>query len=104
MDVFPLTFVLLHFTTLGRLVKRIEHLQPGIIYDLWRRTEALVLVNVEVFPRRSVMLKVATVCPQEIPVHLLGDDQVAALVAKLHKHWSAPLYRQLHQANHGPLT
>ena len=108
MGIIQLTFILLNFFTLGRLIKRVEHLHPGLINDLWNRSsffdKADVILGFVIFWRRATMLDVAVVRPQELPVYLLGDDQVAALVTKLHQHWAASAYRGLNHTSHGPLA
>ncbi|WP_027256909.1 hypothetical protein [Leisingera aquimarina] len=92
-----LVFVLSNFRTLGRLYARISKQFPGVLDQIWEKqsfsAKADIVFGPAVFAKRAMLLNVAVVCPYKLPVHLLGDDEVAALVRKLNERKLSGAYR-----------
>ncbi len=92
-----LVFVLLNFRTLGRLYARINRQYPGVVDQLWEQQSIArkldVVFGFAVFAKRAMLMNFAVMNPEKLPVYLLGDDQVAALVRKLNKGMTAGAYR-----------
>ncbi|KPD12167.1 hypothetical protein [Phaeobacter sp. 11ANDIMAR09] len=97
MGILHLIFVLLNFPTLGRLYSRINTQFPGDVDQLWERQSVErkidVLFGFAVFAKRAMLMNLAVMQPEELPVYLLGDDQIAKLVGALNDRQSASVYR-----------
>lgn len=97
MGILHLVFVLFNFRTLGRLCGRINEQFPGAVDQLWERQSFARKIDVvfgfSVFAKRAMLMNFAVMMPDKLPVHWLGDDQIAAHVRKLNGGISAGIYR-----------
>ncbi|QAX31370.1 hypothetical protein [Leisingera sp. NJS204] len=97
MGILHLIFVLFNFRTLGRLYARINQQFPGVMDQLWEQQSFARKIDVvfgfAVFAKRAMLMNFAVMNLDKLPVYLLGDDQIAALVRKLNTGMSAGIYR-----------
>jgi hypothetical protein len=101
-----LVFVFLNFRLLGRLRARLHHRFPDQIEEIWNSLGFVAQMSIVSSPTvftfmsdRAALLLVFVARREEIPVLLMGDDEVADLVFKLNGKWSAGLYRTLSKAS-----
>lgn len=97
MGILHLVFVLLNFRTLRRLYGRVSDASPGVLDQLWQQQSFTRRIDVAlgpaVFPKLAMLMNLAVVKPDRLPVHLLGDEHIAKLVRALNARRSASVYR-----------
>ncbi len=97
MGLLHLIFVLWNFRTLRRLYGRVNDASPGVMDQLWQQQSFTRRIDVAlgpaVFTKLAMLMNLAVVNPDRLPVHLLGDEQIAKLVRALNDRGSASVYR-----------
>ena len=92
-------FVLWNFRTLKKLRLRIETRFPGQTPKMWRDFGAAQKLDLHFgpffFPELAILQWLAVAAPDRLPLHVLGDDEVAAHVTRLRRGPVAALYRTL---------
>lgn len=58
-----------------------------------------ILFGPAIFAERAMLLQIAILCPQHLPIHTLGDPVIGAAVTRLHKAHLSRVYRFLARAS-----
>ncbi len=92
-------FVLWNFRTLKKLRGRIESRFPGQTPKMWRDFGGAQKLDLHLgpvlYPELAILQLLAVAAPDRLPLHVLGDDAVAAYVTRLRRGPVARLYRVL---------
>ncbi|SCZ65433.1 hypothetical protein SAMN04488118_10631 [Epibacterium ulvae] len=93
-------FIVLQWRTLGRLRRQLEVRFPGTVQKIWRNIPLSRRIGIIFSPavfiavsERMALLDLFVARPEHIPAWMMGDDEVAALVYRVNRHWSARVYK-----------